>query len=44
VQSSPGVDTNEGAILYTEAGPSIYTSLTTGQLANIVSAERIEQD
>jgi len=22
----------------------IYTSLTTGQLANIVSAERIEQD
>lgn len=34
---------NEGAILYTEAGPSIYTSLTTGQLANLVSAQRIEQ-
>lgn len=35
---------NEGAILYTEAGPSIYTSLTTGQLANLVSAQRIEQN
>jgi hypothetical protein len=34
---------NEGSILYTEAGPSIYTSLTTGQLANLVSAERIER-
>lgn len=34
---------NEGSILYTEAGPSIYTALTTGQLANLVSAERIER-
>jgi hypothetical protein len=34
---------NEGAILYTEAGPSIYTSLTTGQLADLVSAQRVER-
>jgi len=33
---------NEGAIIYTEAGPSIYTSLTTEQLANLVDAQRIE--
>ena len=32
---------NDGAILYTEAGPSIYTSMTTSQLANLVAAERI---
>jgi len=33
---------NEGAIIYTEAGPSIYTALTTEQLANLVDAQRIE--
>jgi hypothetical protein len=34
---------NEGSILYTEAGPSIYTALTTAQLANLVSAERVDR-
>lgn len=34
---------NAGAILYTEAGPSIYTAMTTSQLAKLVSAERIER-
>lgn len=33
---------NEGAIIYTEAGPSIYTALTTEQLANLVNAQQIE--
>lgn len=35
---------NEGSVVYTCAGPSIYTSLTTTQLANVVSAERIERN
>lgn len=35
---------NEGSILYTAAGPSIYTALTTLQLANLVSAERVERN
>lgn len=34
---------HEGSILYTEAGPSIYTALTTVQLANMVSAELVER-
>ncbi len=33
---------NEGAVIYTEAGPSIYTALTTEQLAKVVDAQRIE--
>ena len=43
IVGAPPNGPNEGSILYTEAGPSIYTSLTTGQLANLVSAERIER-
>lgn len=34
---------NEGSVLYTEAGPSIYTSLTTEHLAAIVAAEKVSQ-
>tara|TARA_R110001606_G_C15403197_1_gene653524 strand:+ start:2935 stop:3159 length:225 start_codon:yes stop_codon:yes gene_type:complete len=34
---------NEGAIVYTKAGPSIYTTLSTAQLAEYVSAERVDQ-
>lgn len=34
---------NEGAVVYTEAGPSIYTALTTTQLARVVSAEQIDR-
>lgn len=33
---------NEGAIVYTAAGPSIYTALTTRQLANLTNAQLIE--
>jgi hypothetical protein len=33
----------DGAIVYTAAGPSLYTSLTTRQVAGVVSAELIEQ-
>lgn len=32
-----------GAIVYTAAGPSIYTTLSTGQLAELVNAERFDQ-
>lgn len=32
-----------GAIVYTAAGPSIYTTLTTSQLAEVVKAERVDQ-
>lgn len=33
---------NEGCIVYTKAGPSIYTSLKTHELATLVAAEKIE--
>lgn len=33
---------NEGSILYTEAGPAIYTTLHVGDLAKLVSAQRVE--
>ena len=33
---------NDGAIVYTEAGPSLYTTLTTTQLAAFVEAQRVE--
>jgi len=33
---------NGGAVVYTAAGPSIYTSLQTSQLAKIFDAEVIE--
>ena len=33
---------NQGAVVYTEAGPSLYTSLTTQDLANVLNAGRIE--
>jgi hypothetical protein len=33
---------NEGAIVYTEAGPAIYTSLTTGELSRLFEARRVE--
>lgn len=33
---------NEGSILYTAAGPSIYTSLTTKQLARLFDAQTVE--
>ena len=34
---------NAGAIVYTAAGPSIYTALTTSELANLVAAERVQR-
>lgn len=34
---------NAGSILYTEAGPSIYTSLPTVSLAKLVSAQLVER-
>ncbi len=34
---------NGGSVLYTKAGPSIYTSLTTEHLAALVAAEKIQQ-
>jgi hypothetical protein len=34
---------NEGSVLYTEAGPSIYTSLSTTALARLVAAEVVER-
>lgn len=33
---------NEGSIVYTAAGPSIYTSLTTKQLARLFDAQAVE--
>ena len=33
---------NAGAVVYTAAGPSIYTSLPTTQLARLFDAEVIE--
>lgn len=33
----------DGAIVYTAAGPSLYTSLTTRQIAAFLTAELIEQ-
>jgi hypothetical protein len=33
---------NEGAIVYTAAGPSIYTSLTTKQIAGLFDAQAVE--
>lgn len=32
----------DGAIVYTAAGPSIYTTLTTKQVANYLAAEVVE--
>ncbi|MFZ5746193.1 MAG: hypothetical protein ACOY45_00890 [Pseudomonadota bacterium] len=32
----------EGAILYTQAGPAIYTSMTTKDLARLFGAQVIE--
>jgi hypothetical protein len=32
----------EGAVMYTQAGPSIYTSLTTTELAGLVSALKVD--
>ncbi len=32
----------DGAIVYTAAGPSLYTTLTTRQIANVVAAEVIK--
>lgn len=32
----------EGAIVYTAAGPSIYTSLSTKQLASLTDAQLVE--
>ena len=34
---------NQGAIVYTEAGPSLYTSLTTQDLAEVLNASKIER-
>jgi len=33
---------NQGAVVYTEAGPSLYTSLTTQDLAGVLNAGKIE--
>lgn len=33
----------DGAIVYTAAGPSLYTTLTTKQIASYLSAEQVEQ-
>lgn len=33
----------DGAIVYTAAGPSLYTTLTTKQIAAYLSAEQVEQ-
>jgi hypothetical protein len=33
---------NDGAIVYTEAGPAIYTSLTTKDIAGLFSTQVIE--
>ncbi len=33
---------NQGAVVYTAAGPSLYTSLTTQQLGGLVNAQVIE--
>ena len=33
---------NAGAIVYTAAGPSIYTSLMTKQLAGLFNAQMVE--
>ena len=33
---------NEGAIVYTAAGPSIYTALSTQQLATLINAEVVD--
>jgi hypothetical protein len=33
----------DGAIVYTAAGPSLYTTLTTKQIANYLAAEQVEQ-
>lgn len=33
---------NEGSVVYTAAGPSIYTSATTKQLAGLFTAQVVE--
>lgn len=33
---------NNGSVVYTAAGPSIYTSLPTPQLARLFDAEKVE--
>lgn len=33
---------NEGAILYTAAGPAIYTSMTTRDIASLFNSQVIE--
>lgn len=33
---------NEGAVVYLASGPSIYTALSTQQLANLLRAELVE--
>lgn len=34
---------HEGAIIYAEAGPSIYTSLTTPEIARVLNAQFVEK-
>lgn len=34
---------NEGAVVYTQAGPCLYTSLSTSELAQLFHAEPVQQ-